>query len=91
MVFTLLPEDKNLPPSKFKAFADDKVNVTKNINFVFHRIGNIVGKGENAGYQHFLFSQQCFQKAFCPRGIKSLEYMVKNKSLNPNANIPWFK
>ena len=23
---------------------------------------NIVGKGENAGYQHFLLSPQCFQK-----------------------------
>ena len=23
-----------------------------------------VGKGENAGYQHFLFFSQCFQRAF---------------------------
>ena len=26
-------------------------------------IENIVGKGENAGYQHFLFFPQCFQRA----------------------------
>ena len=24
--------------------------------FVFGRVGNIVGKGENAGYKHFLLS-----------------------------------
>ena len=27
------------------------------------RVENIVGKGENAGYQHFLLYPQCFQKA----------------------------
>ena len=32
--------------------------------FVFDRVENIVGKGENAGYQHFLLFPQCFQKAF---------------------------
>ena len=26
------------------------------------RVENIVEKGENAGYQHFLLFQQCFQK-----------------------------
>ena len=36
-------------------------NVTRNITFVFHRIENLVEKGENACY--FLFPQ-CFQKAF---------------------------
>ena len=25
-------------------------------------IENIVGKGENVGYEHFLFFPQCFQK-----------------------------
>ena len=29
---------------------------------VFDREENIVGKGENAGYQHFLLFPQCFQK-----------------------------
>ena len=32
------------------------------MDYVFDRIENIVGKGENAGYQHFLLFQQCFQK-----------------------------
>ena len=30
---------------------------------VFDRVENIVGKGENAGYQHSLLFPQCFQKA----------------------------
>ena len=30
---------------------------------VFDRVENIVGKGENAGYQHFLLFPQCFKKA----------------------------
>ena len=29
-------------------------------------VQNIVGKGENAGYQHFLLFPQCFQKATFP-------------------------
>ena len=36
-----------------KAYADDKINVTQKLNFVTDRVENIVGKGENAGYQHF--------------------------------------
>ena len=31
---------------------------------------NNVGKGENAGYQHFLFFPQCFQKASFSRLLK---------------------
>ena len=30
--------------------------------FVLGRVENIVRKGENAGYQHFLLFPQCFQK-----------------------------
>ena len=29
---------------------------------IFDRVENTVGKGENAGYQHFLLFPQCFQK-----------------------------
>ena len=35
----------------------------KNWNLVLGRVENIVGKGENAGYQHFLLFQRSFQKA----------------------------
>ena len=33
-------------------------------------VENIVGSGENAGYQHFLHFQQCFQKASLPASLK---------------------
>ena len=40
-----------------------KKNVTERLIFYFGgQIENIVGKGENAGYQHFLLFPQCFQK-----------------------------
>ena len=60
------------PPvlSRFKAFAGNKINLTKNFKFVFERVENIVGKGENVGYQHFLLLSQCFQKASFTGSLK---------------------
>ena len=54
------PNDKILDQSKFKALADDKIIVTQKMNFVLGRVENLVGKGENADYQHFLLFPQCF-------------------------------
>ena len=68
--FNPLTDDKILDLPKLKAFADDKLNVTQNVKVVFHRIENIVGKEENAGYQHFLLFPQCFQKAFSSSASK---------------------
>ena len=48
-----LPNDNILDWSKLKTYADDKIIVTEKFKFVFGRAENIVGKGENAGYQHF--------------------------------------
>ena len=45
---------KILAWSKLKAFAVDKFTVAKMMISVFDRIENVVGKGENASYQHFL-------------------------------------
>ena len=39
---------------------------------VFDRVENIVGKGENAGYQHFLLFPQCFEKASFPDTSKGV-------------------
>ena len=50
-----------------KHFADDKLNFAEIIIFFFDRVENIVGKGENAGYQHFLLYPQCFKSLF-PQG-----------------------
>ena len=79
-----LPNDNFLDWTKFKAFADDKSNVAKNLIFLFDRVENIVGKGENAGYQHFLLFSQCFQRPsfsrlrlFCEGLIICLRSLVK--------------
>ena len=47
-----------------------KINVAEKLNFVLGRVENIVGKGENAGYQHFLLFPQCFQQASFSRSLK---------------------
>ena len=51
-----------LDMTKLKAFADDKSNIAKMTISLFDRVENTVGKGENAGYQHFLFFPQGFPK-----------------------------
>ena len=51
-----------------KAFAEDSVNLTEKLEFVLE----MVGKEENAGYQHFLLFQQCFQKAPYTGSLKGL-------------------
>ena len=45
---------------KLKALADDKIDVTEMMMSLSDRVENIVGKEENAGYQHFLLFPQCF-------------------------------
>ena len=56
-----LPNNKILEQFNLKDFAEDKISVTYVTNFVLGRVENIVGKGDNAGYQHFLLFPQCFQ------------------------------
>ena len=46
--------------SKSKALADDKINVAEMMIPLSDRVENIVGKGENTGYQHCLLFPQCF-------------------------------
>ena len=46
--------------SKWKAVADNKKTVTQKLGV--WRVENIMAKGENAGYQHFLLLPLCFQK-----------------------------
>ena len=70
MYLNSLPHNKILDGSKLKAFADDKLNATEKLKFVLGRVENIVGKGENAGYQHFLLFPQCFQKPSLSGSLK---------------------
>ena len=62
MCVNSLPYDKILDWTKLEAFVDDKLSVAKMIISLFGMVENIVGKGENAGYQHFLLFLQCFFK-----------------------------
>ena len=52
---------------------DDTLIVVQMMFRVTDSVYNIVGKGENAGYQHFLLFPLCFQKAV----VKSLDCVVK--------------
>ena len=70
MNFNSLPNDKILDWSKLKAFADDKINVNEVFKIGLGKIENIVGKGENAGHQHFLLFPQCFQKPSVSGSLK---------------------
>ena len=45
-----------------KAFAANKIDVVEMMISVLDRVKNTKGKGENAGYQHFLLFPQCFPK-----------------------------
>ena len=69
---TLYKSNKNFDITKLKAFADDKSNIAKIKISLFDRVENTVGKGENAGYQHFLLFPQCFQKS-CSLGSLEVE------------------
>ena len=57
-----VPDDKLLEWSKLKASADDKISVNLKTEFYFGMSRKHCGKGESAGYQHFLLFPQCFQK-----------------------------
>ena len=57
----LLPNNKFLDWSRLEAFADDKLNVTQKTKFLLGLVEN-AGKGENAGYQHYLLAPLCFRK-----------------------------
>ena len=73
-----LPNNKFLDWSKFRAFADDKLNLTEKLKFVLGKVENIVGKGENAGFQHFLLFPQCFQKPSFLKVVKSRDCVVRS-------------
>ena len=72
-----LPNGKFEDQSKFKTFADNKIISTQKSKSVFGRVENIVGKGQNAGYLHFLLFPQYFQKFPFPGVLKVV--MVKGQ------------
>ena len=82
-----LPNDKILDLSKLNALADDNLNANNKLKFGLERVENIAGKGENAGYQHFLLFPQCFQKA-SSRGllkVRIVRKMVKEVQISSDG------
>ena len=59
-----LPSYQIMDLTKLKAFADGKLNIARVMISLFDRVKNTVGKGENAGYHHFLLFVQYFPKLF---------------------------
>ena len=66
-----------------KVFGDDNINVAEKLKVGLGRVENIVGKGENAGYQHFLLFPQCFQKASYTGSLKVVNAGRGKKVLIP--------
>ena len=64
----ILPYDKinktqKLYQSNLKVIEDVIINETQKLKFEYNRVESIMGKEENAGYQHFLLFPQCFHNA----------------------------
>ena len=62
ITFNPFPHKKILDQAKLKAFADNKLNVTKLIISVCDRIENIVGKGEIACTSNFSFAHNVLKR-----------------------------
>ena len=63
LVLNSVPNNEIVGLSKFKAFADDILDVYQKLKFALGWVENTVGEGENVGCQHFLLFPQCFRKA----------------------------
>ena len=48
------------------------------MDFVYDRVENIVGKGENTGYQHFSPFPMMFSKVFYSTVVESWDCVVKD-------------
>ena len=68
-----IPGLQNFTWTKLKVFADDKIDVVRMMISLLDRVENTMGKGENAGYQHFLLFPQCFSE---PSSVGSLKVRI---------------
>ena len=69
--------NNSLDSTKLWACGEDKIKVTQAMIYVFGMIENILGKGENACYQHFLLFPTKFSKRGFLRVVKTLGWVVK--------------
>ena len=72
-----------------KTCANDILSISQNIKFVFHIVENSVGKGENAGYQHFLLFPHCFPRTSSLGSLKVGIVWYRDKVENRKVNDEW--
>ena len=60
-----------------KAFTDDGRTLNQTLGFSLGRVENIVGKGENAGHQHFLLFPTIFSNGYFLGIVKNRDCVVK--------------
>ena len=61
---------ENFRPIQIESICRRQFKCESKLKFALGMVKNIVEKGENAGYQHFLLFPQCFQKAFLFGSLK---------------------
>ena len=62
-----------------KAFEDNNLDIVQVMKYVFDRVENILGKGENAGYQHFLLFPTIFSEDYIFSVLKVWIVRLMNK------------
>ena len=88
--FNCLTNDKFLDLSELKAFTDEETNVREKLKYLLGSMENIVGKEENAGYQHFLLLPQ-FSKGLFLNAVKSWNCVIKGYNLQNVFSLVMFK
>ena len=78
-----LPKDKILALTKLQAFADDKFNVAKIVNYVFETVENIVGKRRKFRLPAFFPFPTMFWNVLCDRVVKNHHCVEKSKCFKP--------
>ena len=85
-----LANDTILGMCKFKTSADEKFGVAEIMGLIFERVENIVAKRENAGYQHFSFFYNAFQRlltlgrsklGLCGKELNAFQDLTPGKDL----------
>ena len=75
---TTLPNDKILDQFQFERLCRRQNKCRYEINFVMGRVEKIVGKGENAGCQHFSPFPTMFSKVLIVWVVKSWDCMSRS-------------
>ena len=71
----------------WKCFADNKSKVNQKLKFGLGRVENIVRKGENVGYQHFLFSPSAYRSFFSETFNKKSRLYSYKDLIKEAANV----